>query len=780
MGTVRTGDLESTAPPQYSHERAHRFSRIAVPQTTSKPPPKPPILDREVFLEKAVVLASKKTLIEGDVLKGFKAMYSPTQRLEVLGLAPAVIFFLRCMLESCIAFALILVVQWPLHVDIVQRTEVRNECRSALAAFPQQPTPDPPPESLRRCGYAGHSIALDLKPIGSLSQYCYLGCEEFTVEDWGGAPWLANFEGTTVDTNEAEYCASGGINTLTLLYWYGDLVIVILYLMRMLHLESAVELEADKGQWTTADYAVMLRGLDRGVPLQVAALALMSDLMRLGFDENRVHHLEFGLLPKPPDADALEGLSELTSGQAFIVFQYETDRNRMLEQHKGQLQFELAARQNKGNGVMAVAGPEPSNVLWENLHVLPKERRKRFWMTQRAIGCTLVVSSIMLVTIQFLKRTYTKDFAVGGTEDAAFLSTGYFMQLLDRNVQIALVAALAIAVVAWKVRDTIRAFHSREGHETRGEFEAGLLAKLSGAFTCNNVIMPIVVSMAQCFISEQSPVGQNFYERTAFPTMAVVIMSIQRITADLPRALQLVSVFKRCKTRCEKPKDEADAVAHWDPPGMALSLQMAQFYWLFACALLYGPFGPFYYALAAIYAFWSFLCTKFGVTFWYKRMPAIPTQLGRVLRQLVVALLPFQLLLKLAVRWAAEPQQPLSAHLLLFSVGAVIVTLVISSPLARGGLDPATSGGNGYQQISELDTHGITYGRVEELRGYPIDCYINPFRRTETRYSVQTRRGFFGEPAPTEPNTLDRSSETIDHNVGVISTAFPFEALASG
>jgi hypothetical protein len=505
----------------------------------------------------------------------------------------------------------------------------------------------------------------------------------------------------------------------------------------------------------------------------------MSDLMRLGFDENRVHHLEFGLMPKPPDADAFERLSELTSGQAFLVFQYETDRNRMLG-HKGQLQFELAARQNKGNGVTVVAGPEPSNVLWENLHVLPKERRKRFWMTQRVIGCTLVVSSIMLVTIQFFKRTYTKDFAMGGTEDAAFLSSGYFMQLLDRNVQIALVAALAIAVLAWKVRDTIRVFHSREGHETRGEFEAGLLAKLSGAFTCNNVIMPIVVSMAQCFISEQSPVGQNFYERTPFPMMAVVIMSIQRITADLPRALQLVSVFKRCKTRCEKPKDEADAVAHWDPPGMALSLQMAQFYWLFACALLYGPFGPFYYALAAIYALWSFLCTKFGVTFWYKRMPAIPTQLGRVLRQLVVALLPFQLLLKLAVRWAAEPQQPLSAHLLLFGIGAVIVTLVILSPLARGGLDPATSGGNGYQQISELDTDGITYGRVEELRGYPIDCYINPFRRTETRYSVQTRRGFFGEPAPTEPNTLDRSSETIDHNVGVISTAFPFEALASG
>ncbi len=724
--------------------------------------------------------AERKTLTGGNVHKGFNAMCSTSQRLELLGLAPGVIFFLRCMLEGCLTFALIFAVQWPLQLDIMHRTELRDECRIAFSKNPLQPTPVPAPASLTGCNYAGNSMSLGLAPLAGLARFCYNGCEEFVDEEWYGAPWLANFAGATVDTNGAQYCTSGGINSLTLLYWYGDLILILLYLARMLHLESAVEQEADKHTWTTADYSVMLRGLDRGVPLQKAVDALMSDLKRLGFAEKQVDHLEFGLL-MPMAEEEVEGKdpSEQTSGHAFVVFKLETDRNRLLES-KNSLRFERAAEQSKGDGVKASVGPEPSNVLWENLYMLPQERRRRFWMTQRAIGVVLVGSSLMLVAIQFFKRTYTTDFSVAGTDEGAFLSLAYFQQLFDPSVQIALVSALVIAVLAWKVRNTIRAFHSREGHETRGEYEAGLLAKLSGAFTGNNVIMPIVVSMAQALVSEQKVIGQNFYERTGFPTMSVVIMSIQRVTADLPRALQLVSVLKRCRARCTKTTELDQASAAWEPPGMALSLQMAQFYWLIACALLYGPFGPFYYALAALYALWSFLCTKFGVTFWYKRMPAIPAQLGRVLRQMVVALLPFHLLLKLAVRWAAEPQADQTALLTLFGGGVVIVAIAARSPLARGDSGPTTSSGDGYQKITELDTDGIPYDKVQAEKGYPIDCYINPYRRTETRYCAKSRTGFFGEPAPTKPSTLDTSSETIDHNVAVISTAIPFEDLSAG
>ena len=39
--------------------------------------------------------------------------------------------------------------------------------------------------------------------------------------------------------------------------------------------------------------------------------------------------------------------------------------------------------------------------------------------------------------------------------------------------------------------------------------------------------MPIIVSMAQSLVFDGKLVGQDFYERTGFVTMAVVIMSIQ-------------------------------------------------------------------------------------------------------------------------------------------------------------------------------------------------------------------------------------------------------------
>ena len=66
--------------------------------------------------------------------------------------------------------------------------------------------------------------------------------------------------------------------------------------------------------------------------------------------------------------------------------------------------------------------------------------------------------------------------------------------------------------------------------------------------------------------------------------MALVIMSIQRVTADLPRALQLVSVIKRCIGSCKAKTASADELQSlWDPPGIQIALQMSQWYWTSVC-----------------------------------------------------------------------------------------------------------------------------------------------------------------------------------------------------
>ena len=60
--------------------------------------------------------------------------------------------------------------------------------------------------------------------------------------------------------------------------------------------------------------------------------------------------------------------------------------------------------------------------------------------------------------------------------------------------------------------------------------------KLCGALTTNNLLMPVAVSSVQSVLAHGGIVGQPFYERTGFILFAIVLMSIQRITGDIPRS----------------------------------------------------------------------------------------------------------------------------------------------------------------------------------------------------------------------------------------------------
>ena len=266
---------------------------------------------------------------------------------------------------------------------------------------------------------------------------------------------------------------------------------------------------------------------------------------------------------------------------------------------------------------------------------------------------------------RWAKRTFTTDFSLGALASVPLEGlTPVLQELANPAVVICLVAATAIAVVGFQVRHTVSTMHAREGHETRAEFEAGLLWKLSATFVANVVVMPVVVSCVQSALSQGSLVSQALYERTDFLLMATVIISIQRATADLPRALQAVTLCKRYALAWCAPAEELQAL--WEPPVMRVSLQMAQLLWLFACALLCklarepttrpllrtlpthlkhdrfgqnrrtdemriprarplladGPFAPYFYGLASAFAFFSFLCTKIGVIFCEHERPS--------------------------------------------------------------------------------------------------------------------------------------------------------------
>ena len=333
--------------------------------------------------------------------------------------------------------------------------------------------------------------------------------------------------------------------------------------------------------------------------------------------------------------------------------------------------------------------------------------------------------------------------------------------------------------------------HEAEGHVTVDQSEAGLLWKLGGAFVCNVVLMPIAVSLLQSWFAQGELLSQALYERTGFLAMATVIMSIQRATGDLPRALQLVTLAKRaCAARAAPP---ATLQAVWAPPTMRVALQAAQLYWLFACALLYGPLAPFFYGLAAGYALFSFACTKFGVVFWYMRPPAITAELSGQFARMVALLMPVQLLIKLLVRRAAEPSTDAPLSLLHFVVALYLCYAALGRIVGKtaggagGGLLPylfpytfgfggGGGGGGPYEQLTgELDTDHIRYEDVERVKGCAIDVYVNPHRRRAPGLTRQ-RSGFFGqEPAP--PGVASSAAEAVDQNTAVLSSSLPLDSL---
>ena len=234
--------------------------------------------------------------------------------------------------------------------------------------------------------------------------------------------------------------------------------------------------------------------------------------------------------------------------------------------------------------------------------------------------------------------------------------------------------------------------------------------------------------------------------------------------------MQCVSLVKRyIKARGATPEK---IIELWDPPEMRIALPYAQLFWLFASAVFYGPLSPFFYGLAAVFTFFSFACTKFGVVYWYKLPPAITTEMGGMFRRLVVLLLPFQLLVKLFVRRSAERDGFDTSQAILFSAGFAACGLVIATLAPSANYDHETKLSK-YQALDELDTEGVRYDQVKAVKGYSIDHYDNPYRRGEL---LKTRTGFFGE-VPPPPAFIATTTETVEQNSAALTSSLPFEDI---
>ena len=166
----------------------------------------------------------------------------------------------------------------------------------------------------------------------------------------------------------------------TLSWWwlcaFGGTCVFLLFLLRLLRLQTGIVRSHDQQLWTVSDYAVLIEGLEKGKEVDAQEATLRADLERVaGIREEDISHIEIGcgcrreqrLLEKIArlrvalqelnvrcqlDAtrqarleavkaelkaarSALEALrgdddGHVTTGQAFVVFQLEKTRNEVI------------------------------------------------------------------------------------------------------------------------------------------------------------------------------------------------------------------------------------------------------------------------------------------------------------------------------------------------------------------------------------------------------------------------------------------------------------------
>ena len=718
-------------------------------------------ITRARLLSAAKRRAASRSLSGGSWCTKVKLLVSDSLVLGKYGAPSGIILFLLMLFETGLCYSLIFAAQYHLLEDNIARNRVRNSCRQGNAG------------SAFICGYEGLDILSSPPPVSGLGMLAYGACEEYAATPASGnASGVDQLHvdkfGAFVRVPGSAFCATSNMSEIwTMIYWYADLLLLLLFCARVGQLEGIVEDTVDKFAWTTADYSVMFDGLRRGISCDELELSLRDDLHALGFSAETIHHVEFGVV----------GTSQTTTGHAFVAFNLEVDRNRLYELFHRAAQrgassvasapalaacMPRASAEITGKGVKVCLAPEPSNIRWGSLEILAEERTLRQRHSLRVSIWLLLASTVALVLIQWAKRSFTTEYAVG--------NPNVWEQLANPSVLIFIAASLAIAVTACKVRGTLTATHASEGHETQASYEAGLMCKLSAAFVSNNVVMPIAVTAVQSLVSSGSVVNQSWYERTGFVIFAVVLITIQRLTADLPRAMQLISLFRRHVASLCAPAEKLAEL--WEPPDLRVAVQFAQLYWLHACALLYGPLSPLFYALAAGYSLFSFACTKVGVVCWYKRPPAINAHLGAAFRKMILWLLPLHLVIKLFVRLAAESDDSAPLILAFFFGGLAIYAYAITTIVPGCATDDAGEAYS-YQRVGGLDTESVRFADVADTKGYPIDVYLNPCRQSanDSSHKPQHRTGYFGEPPPSKGTV----SEGIDQNSAALSSSLPLD-----
>ena len=270
----------------------------------------------------------------------------------------------------------------PGHSD---RNNLRDQCRNGLrteygydvlvngaAIYSNYTGPAP-----AQCGYTGLPVRKDSAALPEIQWYlksCIGACQEYndltTTSLPVGTPFLF------VDVDRSHFCADGS----SAIFWVSTLttILFLLYLVRLRRVTQQAAENDDRERLTTADYALRFTGLEVGADADALHERLLVDLERLGIPRDSIDSIEVSrrcneeltvmkelcrLRGMRDELDARKVSQEkrytsteladtklakvasrfetakstirhlllepdLSTGQAFVVFKLETERNR--------------------------------------------------------------------------------------------------------------------------------------------------------------------------------------------------------------------------------------------------------------------------------------------------------------------------------------------------------------------------------------------------------------------------------------------------------------------
>ena len=435
---------------------------------------------------------------------------------------------------------------------------------------------------------------------------------------------------------------------------------------------------------------------------------------------------------------------DLATGHAFIVFNFERDKLRLLKElrksaadssprrgllgrlfgwlfggsskrvvpveddrRRGRSGPPLPASLEAGARVEALAAPEPSEVNWQALELNDAHEAQ---MSLRGWGVLSFLLLICTGLIVFIKYEYQKYDSTDGIL--------YYGLMVLGSTATAITNFLLKLLVEWLT--------SLEGQDTQTEYEASLFKKLSLAYVLNSAAIPMIVGLLFSSIAEGKPMSQDWYEVSGVVGQQWLLLIISVTVKEFPKILPLHVLLVRKLT---KAKSHAKLRMLYRPPRMYIGELYANTLKICALALITGPLYPICYLWAGAGLVFCNVCTAFGISRWYGKPPAVDEQMMMALRTVLSLLVLCQICISAFAAqslgfFPGTPLETYGANLAVYVASPVLFVLYVVTPLGRLHKSFRFTG-DGDESLTG-DTDGVHFDDVPRLKGYEMEPYICP------------------------------------------------------